>query len=292
MMASDQVYPRDADSPPISGEHSHSGSQPVTRMHRRTMSQDSLMSKESYPYYDRSVAPPTGTYIVQVPKDQIYRVPPPENARKYQQYSSSKHRRNTCRCCICTTLLIILTLAFLIAVTGAVLYLVYRPKAPSYSVESVSIKGINLTSMTSSSSSALTISPAMDVTVRAENGNGKIGIYYEKGSDLSVYHNGVRLCDGSLPAFHQPPRNVSVVSMVLVGSQIVLSSAAHQTWLTEQSRGRVPLDMNVKIPVKIKVGAVKTWTITVKVTCVVTVNGLTANAEIVSKTCDVSIKPW
>ncbi|GAB4859269.1 hypothetical protein Ancab_010731 [Ancistrocladus abbreviatus] len=291
-MMAGRVCPRDADSPPLSGEHSKSDSPPVSGMHRPTMSQDSLMSKESYPCYERSAGPPTGTYIVQVPKDQIYRVPPPENARKYQQYTRSKHRRNTCCRCICTTLLIFLLLALLVAMAGVVLYFLYRPKAPSYSVESVSIRGVNLTAATSSSSLELAISPVFDVTVRAENRNGKIGIYYEKGSDVSVYHDGVMLCDGSVPAFYQPSRNVTVLSTKLVGSKIVLSTAARQTWLTEEKKGRVPLQMKVKMPVKIKFGAVKTWTVTVKVTCVVTVDGLKANAKVVSKTCDVSVKPW
>ncbi|GMH11985.1 hypothetical protein Nepgr_013826 [Nepenthes gracilis] len=216
---------------------------------------------------------------------QIYRVPPPENARKYQLYTRRKHRHNQRRCCLCTTLVLLL-LAVLVAVSACILYLIYRPKSPSYSVQSVSVEGINLTSSTTA------ISPDFNVTLRAENPNKKIGIYYEKGSSFKIYHNDVEFSEGSLPAFYQPPENVTLFSMILTGSNIVLSTSARQTILTEQNSGKVPLNMHVKLPVKIKLGAVKTWTVTVKVSCAVTVSGLTANSKVVSKACDVSVKPW
>ncbi|KAL6578320.1 hypothetical protein OROMI_010648 [Orobanche minor] len=44
-----------------------------------------------------------GTYVVQVPKDQIYRVPPPENASMLEQRINGGHnKRGQCcfsRCC-------------------------------------------------------------------------------------------------------------------------------------------------------------------------------------------------
>lgn len=250
------------------------------------MSQESFTSsKMSYGY---GYGPNPGTYVVQVPKDQVYRVPPPENAHKFKLYTKKKTGRGGCRCCICSFLAAILILAALLAVTGAILYLVYRPKAPSYSIESVHVKGINLSTIATTA----TIAPVFNVTVKTENNNAKIGIYYEQGSVIKIYHDGVNLCNGKLPAFYQPPKSQTVFSTELSGAGIVLSKSARDKLLTEQKDGNVPLVINVKVPVKIKIGSVKTWTISVDVSCDVTVNALSTNAKVVSKKCNVNAKPW
>lgn len=291
----ERVYPRDT--PPVSGEHPNLNPKPIIDSppvsggpyHRPTMSQDSFTSsKMSYPGYG---GPQPGTYVVQVPKNQVYRVPPPENAHKYKLYTQRKPQRSRCRCCICATLAVILLLALLLVVAGGVFYLIYIPKAPSYSIESVQIKGVNLTKL-ATSSVAPTISPVFNVTVKTENSNGKIGVYYEQGSSVNIYHDGVNFCGGSSPAFYQPPKSVTVFSTELSGAGIVLSKSARDKLLTEQKKGEVPLEMDVEIPVKIKVSAVKTWTITVKVSCDVTVNALIENAKVVYRDCRVHAKPW
>jgi hypothetical protein len=57
---------------------------------------------------------------------------------------------------------------------------------------------------TATTTSVLTVSPEFDVTVRADNPNDKIGIYYRKDSSVEVYYSDVRLCNGVLPVFYQP----------------------------------------------------------------------------------------
>lgn len=292
---SERVYPRD--SPPVSGEHPASkpmvDSPPVSGgpYHRPTMSQDSFASSKMSYGYGGYGGPQPGTYVVQVPKDQVYRVPPPENAHKYKLYTQKKARSNRCRCCFCSILATILLLVLLLVVAGGIFYLIYKPKTPTYSIEGVHIRGVNLSKLTTSSV-APTISPIFNITLKTENHNGKIGVYYQQGSSVNIYHNGVNFCEGSLPAFYQPPNSVTVFSTELSGAGIVLSKPARDKLLTEQKNGKVPLQIDVDIPVKIKLGAVKTWTITVKVTCDVTVNALVENAKVVSKNCRAHAKPW
>lgn len=49
----------------------------------------------------------SGTYVVQIPKDQIYRFPPPENALHAQQRNidSNQKKRACMSCCLCFALL-------------------------------------------------------------------------------------------------------------------------------------------------------------------------------------------
>ncbi|XWS71791.1 hypothetical protein CRYUN_Cryun03dG0168700 [Craigia yunnanensis] len=258
----ERVHP--GDSPPATNEHS--------------------TPKPAPPSPEKPIPQP-GTYVIQIPKDQIYRVPPPENARRYEHLSKRKARRSTCRRCCCCMLTSILVLLLAAAIIAAVIYFVFKPESPNYSVESVAIKGFNLTSSSP-------LSPEFDVTVRAQNPNDKIGIYYEKSSSVEVYYEDVNLCNGALPVFYQPTNNVTVFKMALKGSGIELTNATLRALSDEQNKGTVPFTLKLRAPVKIKVGSIKTWKITVKVTCKITVDELTTAAKIVSGDCDYGVDLW
>ncbi|KAL3358466.1 hypothetical protein AABB24_015539 [Solanum stoloniferum] len=229
--------------------------------------------------------PSPGTYVVQVPKDQIYRYPPPGNSRRYEALRKRKPRRSCCCRCVCYTFSLLLILIIALGITAAILYLVFRPEAPKYTISDVAIKNFNLTSSSP-------VSPEFDVTVRAENPNNKIGIYYRKGNSVTVFYSDVRLSNGKLPAFYQPTNNVTVFQTPLKGSNVLLGNAVLTALRNEQMKGKVPFKVNIKAPVKVKVGAVKTWEITVKVKCDITVNTLTAKSKIISKDCKYSVRLW
>lgn len=234
--------------------------------------------------------PPPGTYVIQVPKDQIFRVPPPENARRFEAYTRrARRQRRGCCCCLAWTGALLLFLLFALAVAAGILYLVFQPKVPKYSVDGLAVKGFNLSSATTNLAS---LSPEFDATIRADNPNKKIGIYYRSGSSIAVSYDGVNLCDGVWPTFYQGKRNVTIFQTALTGSGIRLAAAMKDALVTAQSRGEVPLKIDIKVPVRIKFGAVKTWTITVKVRCDLTVDKLAADSSIVSKSCSVKVDPF
>ncbi|KAA8544461.1 hypothetical protein F0562_022499 [Nyssa sinensis] len=242
-------------------------------------------SKPAHPIPEKKLPPPPGTYVIQVPKDQIYRYPPPENARRFQNYTRKKTRRSCCCRCLCWTLSLFVLVIFLIAIAAGILYLVFRPEAPKYSVDDVAIIGFNLTS-------SAPISPEFDITIRAQNPNDKLGIYYKKASAVNVYYSDVNLCNGVLPTFYQPKNNLTIFETALKGSSIILTNAVHSALVAEQRQGKVPFKVNLEAPVKVKVGAVQTWTITVKVKCDIVVDSLTAQSKIVSEDCKYSVRLW
>ncbi|KAM3324290.1 NDR1/HIN1-like protein 13 [Capsicum chacoense] len=239
----------------------------------------------SFPSPTKPVQPPAGTYVVQVPKDQIYKYPPPENARRYESLIKRKPRRNCCCRCLCFTCSILIVLIVAIGITLGVLYLVYRPEAPKYTISNIAIKHFNVT--TSSK-----ISPEFDVSVRAENPNNNLGMYYRKGSSVKVVYSGIDLSTGVLPVFYQPANNVTIFQTALKGSNVILGSSVKTALRNEQKKGKVQFRVSIKAPVKIKIGAVKTWEITVKVNCDVTVDALTVKSKLVSKDCDYSVRLW
>ncbi|XP_074591234.1 NDR1/HIN1-like protein 13 [Curcuma longa] len=228
----------------------------------------------------RKPAPEPGTYVIQVPKDVVLRQPLPGNAHLSKVYARRATRRRN-RCCLCITWLF--ALLFLLAVAAGVLYLVFRPRAPNYTITGLSISSFNLT--------AATVSPFFNVTVRADNHrNKKMGIYYRDGSDITAVYDGVTLCKGKWPAFYQPPRNETMFVTELRGAGISLGADVEQTLAAAQREGKVPLEVNLKVPVRVKFGAMKSWTIKVKVKCEVTVDGLRENAVILNRDCHVRVK--
>ncbi|KAK7320498.1 hypothetical protein VNO77_30026 [Canavalia gladiata] len=271
----DRVHPQD--SPPVSGESQTTSSQ-----------QPAIVQNPPPQPLSEKPVPPPGTYVIRIPKDQVYRVPPPENAHRQDQFIRRKHRRSRCCCCFCWLIGFIFILIVLLGIAAGVLYLVFRPEAPKYTIDGIAIRGMNVTSP----SSAEEVSPEFDVTVKADNPNDKIGIRYETDSSAEIFYNDVRLCNGALPAFYQPSNNVTVFKTVLRGNGIKLRSGDRSALLEAQTKRKVPLTVSLRAPVKIKVGSVQTWKITVKVDCDVTVNELTAQAKIVSKHCNYNVDLW
>ncbi|OAY72844.1 Protein YLS9 [Ananas comosus] len=243
---------------------------------------------EYLPSFAEKPKPPPGTYLIQIPKDQVFRVPPPENASKlaaYTRRSSSSRRRRRCRCC-CLLLAAAAALALALAAAAAALYFALRPKLPSFSLASLAINGL----APSSSSSSSPISPDLAAAIRARNPNSKIGLRYLPGGSVAASYGAVALANGAWPAFFQARDNVTEFVTPLAGSGIRLSPSTRASMVTAQRNGAVPLTVDARLPVRAKVGAVTTWTWIVKVRCDVTVDDLTANATVVSQACHVKLR--
>ncbi|XP_068661686.1 NDR1/HIN1-like protein 13 [Aristolochia californica] len=278
----DRVHPR-TDSPPVTVTAT------ATSGHPPEPAKSDVGGANPVPSFAPKPQPPPGTYVVQVPKDQIYRVPTPGNAHKYRNAARRKNR-GCCGCCCCMTYILsfLFILVIILGIVAAVFYLTVRPKAPKYSVDSISITGFNL----SASNLSLSLSPEFDVTVRAENPNKGIGIYYGKKSSVTVSHSDVQLCNGVLPSFYQGTRNVTIFTTVLKGSSLRLSDTVHDALISQQRKGQIPMKLDLKVPVKVKVWGIKSWSVDVNVNCDVTVNKLARDSRVISRDCHVDVDPW
>ncbi|OAY71552.1 Protein YLS9 [Ananas comosus] len=242
---------------------------------------------EYLPSFAEKPKPPPGTYLIQIPKDQVFRVPPPETLKlaAYTAAPPPRRRRRRRRCC-CLLLAAAAALALALAAAAAALYFALRPKLPSFSLASLAINGL----APSSSSSSSPISPDLAAAIRARNPNSKIGLRYLPGGSVAASYGAVALANGAWPAFFQGRDNVTEFVTPLAGSGIRLSPSTRASMVTAQRNGAVPLTVDARLPVRAKVGAVTTWTWTVKVRCDVTVDELTANATIISQACHVKLR--
>ncbi|KAK1647327.1 hypothetical protein QYE76_065132 [Lolium multiflorum] len=242
------------------------------------------------------LAPPPGTsYIVHVPKDQVLRVPLPDRARRYSKLAARPAarrrllRRACCGACCALLLLLVLAAAFV----GAA-YLVFRPRAPAFSVASLSLDAAALLLGGGGGASPPV---RIDAAVRADNGaNRKVGVDYRGGGEVAVSYSGVRLARGRWPAFYQAPRNVTVVAMPLTGGGsggvALLTEQQRASLLVEAEAGAVPLTVEARVPVRVRLGKVlRTWTVDVWARCEVTVDKLAGQAAAANKGCTVKVKP-
>ncbi|CAI0555344.1 unnamed protein product [Linum tenue] len=199
--------------------------------------------------------------------------------RRSKPPKSTRPRRGCTFCrCLCWTLSILLVLIIAVAATAGILYLVFRPKLPDYSIDRLEITQLTLRNDTATAAASL--AAAFDVTITARNPNKRIGIYYEGGSRIGVFFSGTQLCQGSLPKFYQGHRNTTVLNVPLAGESRDAAALFGEMQREQQANGFVPLDLRVRQPVRIKVGKLKLMKVRFVVRCRLNVDSLAANNRI------------
>ncbi|KAL3527370.1 hypothetical protein ACH5RR_012026 [Cinchona calisaya] len=174
--------------------------------------------------------------------------PPYQRTIPYS-YSKPPKKRSCFKKCLCWTLCLVILQIILIGILAAIIFFVFRPKLPKYSVDSMSITQFNLNNDNS-------LYATFNVNITARNPNKKIGIYYENGSRLRVYFQGTELCEGSLPKFYQGHRNTTVMNVNLTG-QTQDAAGLLQSLQAQQQTGNVPLNLRARVPVRVKLGGLK-----------------------------------
>ena len=194
---------------------------------------------------------------------------PPPLQRTIPVIHSKPPKRSCCCKCMCWTISLLVLLLVILGAIAGVLYLVFQPKLPKYSVDSLRITDFQL-------NYDMTLYAKFDMKIKANNPNKKIGIYYEKGGKLSVWYTNTKLCQGSLPEFYQGHQNTTVLNVVLTG-QTQYGSTLMTALQEQQQKGRIPLDLKVDVPVAIKLGKLKLKKVRFLVECLLVVDSLSAN---------------
>ncbi|CAN1123066.1 NDR1/HIN1-like protein 6 [Linum perenne] len=186
-----------------------------------------------------------------------------------------KRRRSLCCRCFCWIFSILLFLIIAVGATIGILFLIFRPKLPDYTIDRLQIAQFSLTQTTPP-----TLSATFNVTITARNPNKRIGIHYVGGSRIGVSFAGTELCRGSLPKFYQGHRNTTVLNVPLSGESSDAAALFGEMQGEQQRNGFVPLDLRVRQPVRIKMGKLKLPKLKFAVRCRLNVDSLSANNRI------------
>ncbi|WCJ34698.1 Late embryogenesis abundant (LEA) hydroxyproline-rich glycoprotein family [Euphorbia peplus] len=179
-------------------------------------------------------------------------------------------RKTSCCCkCICRIICILFLLLVILGAVMGILFLVFRPKIPKYSVDSLKISDLRL-------NLDMSLYAQFNVKITANNPNKKIGIYYEKGGRLSVLYTKIELCSGSIPKFYQGHENITKLDVSLSG-QAQYGNTIMKALQEQQQTGRIPLDLKIDAPVAVKLGKLKLKKIRILGDCLLIVDSLSAN---------------
>lgn len=193
-------------------------------------------------------------------------------ATKAQLYGATRptyrpqphHSRRSRRRCCCTFLfwliLIVLILLLLLGVAGTVFYLIYRPHRPTFTVTSLKLSYLNLTSSS-------TLSSRFDLSVSATNPNKNILFAYDP-TTVSIFSGDVDVGDGTVPAFQHGKKNTTLLkASILSSGQTIGSDEASRLKNSMKSKNGLPLKVNLETKVKAKMGKLKTPKVGIRVSC-------------------------
>ena len=192
-------------------------------------------------------------------------------ATKAQLYGATRptyrpqphHRRSRRRFC-CTFcfwfILLILVVLLLIGLAGVALYLIYRPHRPSFAVNSLKLSYLNLTSSS-------TVHSKFDLNINAKDPNNKV-IFLNKPTSISILSDEIDVGDGTLSSLEQGKKNTMLLkASILSRDQALDSDAATQLTKNMKNKNGLPLTLRLDTKMKLKMGALKTPNVGIKVVC-------------------------
>ncbi|XP_043720306.1 NDR1/HIN1-like protein 6 [Telopea speciosissima] len=180
------------------------------------------------------------------------------------QPKPSRNRRSCCCiCCLWTTLLII-ALILLAAIAGAVIWVLYRPQHPTFSVTAVRISQFNVTTSKDGSSSKL--NSKLDVTISTRNPNKKLVFFYDP-TDVTMSSDSIYVGNGTFPAYTHDTKNTTVLRATVTSTGEDLDSSSASSLKSDLKEGGIPLAVQLDTKVKIKMGGLNTKKVMIRVTC-------------------------
>ncbi|XP_062116654.1 NDR1/HIN1-like protein 13 [Humulus lupulus] len=230
------------------------------------------------------------TYVIQIPKDQIYRVPPPENARVAERLrkpvssKATKSSRRVCLCLLCMGITL-LVMGFVFGLTLLVMFCSLSLKAPKFSVENVQVLNhpeYNNEGLIKNSSSIQSYA----VYVKVDNTNSNTGISYQReGSVTSMTFRGKNIGKGTYPTMFQGGDfNSTTVRLVLDGSKGVHFKRDGDN----NNNNKLPISLSLKldIPIRMYVWILEIWKKEILVGCKVKLKDLeTKNSKVIRGAC-------
>jgi len=213
------------------------------------------MAERAYPPNRPGVQNLNGAYT----KGQMYSAALPS-------FRPTPPKKRSNRCCLCILCLIsfLLALILLAGIAGFVLWIIYKPREPHFTVASVQIPKFNVTGGSH-------LSYEFILQMVAGNPNKKVNFYYDAFS-VKVSSDNLDLADGSVPGFFHGTRNITVVKADLKSQNLALGASDAKKLKSAQSKGKITLDVDLQTRVRVKMGKWKSHKVRVNVKC----NGVSA----------------
>ncbi|KAH7523818.1 NDR1/HIN1-like protein 13 [Ziziphus jujuba] len=188
--------------------------------------------------------------------------------RPQAQYHHRRHRRsnrNLCCCCCFWSILIILGIALLAAIAGAAVYVLYRPHRPEFTVTSLRIAKLNLT--TSSDASTSHLNSLFHLAITSKNPNSHFTFFYNDFAVTCSTSDDVQIANGSIPAFFSDKKNETAFRVAMLASQGLDVDSVNSLRSDLKKKSGIPLKIELYTKVKVKMGGLNSKKVGIRVTC-------------------------
>ncbi|GMJ13053.1 hypothetical protein like AT5G21130 [Hibiscus trionum] len=213
-----------------------------------------------------------------------YGQPPP--ADYYQSHPRNKAKSPGSSCCLrciccCYNCLLFLIIASFVMSIFFLIY--YQPERPIYELRDFAVKRFNI--------NGSNLETEIAVSVMAYNTNSKLELSYGEDNSIEVEYSGTHLCSGSFPPFEQPRKNTTMVNVLLKGEDEV-SQSFLDSLERDQKLGRIPLEIEIEVPVKFTHAGIKWRKMDAKMKCTVIIDSLRPDLEtkVFYKVCGVKLE--
>ncbi|CAN4097270.1 unnamed protein product [Withania somnifera] len=226
------------------------------------------------------------TYIIQIPRDQVYRVPPPEYAKIVENYRLPKdnsQRKRKCGCC-CWILLGLLIFGIIIGVIIGVIHLMYIPRCPNFSVVGVHFKNVTDTNRGQGKKNQPKQWPKFEFDLKVNNVNERMDVSFGQGKTNFVFRKykigqGKYPSNNSLKAKHSNNNHLSVD----VGSNGKLPDDLLK--VLEDDKKLIPVTMMIHVPMEIKSWVRNMKKNNLEIACEFDVEQLTKKSKVMPNEC-------
>ncbi|XP_060171305.1 NDR1/HIN1-like protein 13 [Lycium barbarum] len=229
----------------------------------------------------------SGTYVVQVPKDQIYRVPPPENAlivenhRNQNQQGRSSHSCCCSRRCICVVVALVVV-GIIIGLVIGLNKLFTKHDDPQFSVKQILVKKLLKNQRDKHPQYEY------DVTIEAKNPNqrSRITYNYKGDGDISLYFKQKKIGHGNFPDLDQEPESSNDFEVILGNKNVdKLPEDVERSMNSTNSKQRLSLSVSIDVLIKFKVWGISSKIKNIGASCSFSVNTMTKNSHVNNQKC-------
>ncbi|XP_071730367.1 NDR1/HIN1-like protein 13 [Rutidosis leptorrhynchoides] len=223
---------------------------------------------------DTSYTPskPTTTTTVKQPQQP----PPPPNKsnpnlnrhpyRPNPIYNRHNTNRRSYFCIFCFWLiLIIILILFLATITGCILYLMYRPHRPIFTISSLKISQFNLTTTSDDTSH---LSTNFNLTLSTKNTNKKVVFYYDPFAITCVTVD-TQIANGSVTdSLASGPNNITIIRSALYSSSMLLdTTTVNQIRSDLKKKSGLRLKIILDTEARVKIESIKSKKVGIRIEC-------------------------
>ncbi|KAI7987295.1 NDR1/HIN1-like protein 13 [Camellia lanceoleosa] len=198
------------------------------------------------------------------PKSHLYN----PNRLPYRPQPTPRRRRRSSRRCLCLccfwSILILAGLLLLSAIAGCVVYVLYNPRRPTFSVTALKIYQFNLSTTADDTTH---LSSTLNLTISAKNPNKKLTYFYDPIS-ITALSNNLEIANGSFPLFTSDPKNITLIrSSLSTSSQVVDADSVKSLRSDLKKKIGLPIKVVMDTKVVMKMENLKSKKVRIRVTC-------------------------